>query len=189
MWMRRKLWLIVPGLVIVVALLFFEYRTRVLRGSLNGEPFYRARPASYWRCLMSRGSVITKSDGSTAFSMKKGQTLFFPHGEQGHQYWQECPAWVEWLDAYLPRLLRYIPQGAPLIWGDTKAQPVLQSLLEDDDAKVRQMAAGGLRALGVQATSALPALRARLGDPDAEVRKQVQAALREIEPRGELTEK
>jgi hypothetical protein len=177
--MRKKLWFVVPGIVIVAAFLVFEHQTRVLRGTLRGEPFYRGRPSSYWARVLGRYQAIRTASVPVVHVLPDGalhETL-----ETSTVYLPCRSTWEIWIANQLPLAGKYLMQQPLILNGESDALAVLQVLLEDENAMVRLMAARGLGALLDQARPAVPALSQRLEDPDAEVRKQVDIALLDIE--------
>jgi hypothetical protein len=155
---KRLLWIYLPvtlllGTAVLAALL---EPTRSVRGLLAGEPFFRHRPASYWREVLrayGRAGSIPREGGSYFFDARPA----FP---------------VLALCARDPDSNVRWPAIALLAKGDLRTQETFQLLLEaleDPDAEVRLRAALALSRWGTMARPAASALEDRLDDPDSRV--------------------
>jgi hypothetical protein len=166
---RRRVWLwlatFVLGAAVLVALL---EPTRTVRGLLAGEPFYRGRPAGYWREVLR----------------ECGRNGGIPLGtaRQFHSTRDTLP--VLRVCARDPdRNVRW-PAVALLGQSDHPTQPaqeVLVEALEDEDKEVRLQAIRGLAQWGRMSRPVIPALTLRLQDPEPQVAHAADLALWEID--------
>jgi HEAT repeats len=167
---KRWLWLglvavLLLGGAVLAALL---EPTRVVRGLLAGEPFYRGRPLSYWREVLRDGGRNGNIPDSTVGEFYDAHAAF--------PVLRGCARDPD-------RNVRW-PAIALLSRGGVRSQQVLDVLLaalEDDDVEVRLKAVGALARWGPMARPALPALTARLQDPELQVAHYADLALWEID--------
>jgi hypothetical protein len=167
---KRRVWLwlvsgFVFGAVILAALL---EPNRILRGLLAGEPFYRGRPASYWRqvlrdCGQNGGIPLTTAK---EFHTTKEilPVLRVCAGDPDRN--------VRWPAIALLGQRDYPTQPA---------QEVLVEALEDEDNEVRLQAIRGLAKWGRMSRPAIPALTAHLHDSELQVAHAADLALWEID--------
>ncbi len=120
-WRRRTL--VAAALLAIVCAIVFEALTHVGRGWLEGEPFYRGRPASYWAAEIECWT-------STDPDWLRIQTYV------------RRPASPRWLGGLLPQ-----PQWPGLLDGDRDGLAVLQALSNHPSAEVRDWARIGIERL------------------------------------------
>jgi hypothetical protein len=142
-----------------------------LIGWAKWEPFYRSRPASYWRAEIAACDV-------TSLVGPRWENLPSPVPPP------PLPGLLErvmirvrlWLAVQLNWPLRLpLPFATPLSDADPSAVPVLMTLLPDPEPKVRYYAVKTLGSLGATARPALPALRGMVKDR-AEVYPRITVA-------------
>jgi hypothetical protein len=135
-----------------------------LYGWERGEPFWRGRPACYWREQIGRLDISASDQGmfqlwTGCFELCYGRPLPGTPVERALDWFERTTGLA------LPSGPRALTKVGP---GDPAAVPVLVALLGDPDPRVRAYAADELGVLGVNypATRAavLPALRRVLGD-------------------------
>ena len=145
---RRRLIVVFAVLAVLGALALPAVHWR-LYGWWQGEPFYRGRPASYWRAQVAAFLVArVPSFGSIEFfSNPVTEPL-----EPAARWLNRAVGWpnLAWVDASVDFPLRH---------GGSESLGVLIVLLRDPDPKVRFYAAETLRDLRAVALPALPALR------------------------------
>jgi hypothetical protein len=163
-----------------------------LLGCIRGEPFYRGRPASYWRadimaCEPHMGFVCFLVDGSRF----PPQTLTVDWIRRLSRPTLLVLQWVQRWD--VEKLGEFLDPPPPMQECDPSAVPVLMALLGDPDPNVRYFAVQKLANLGGAARPALPILRGMAGDraeiapaieltPAPTVAAVVRDALRRIDP-------
>jgi hypothetical protein len=161
---RRRLLLLIMTAALLVALALPAVHWR-LYGWCSGEPFYRGRPASYWRAEVAACDVVLLPGLELMASSMIGR---------GDRPPAPCivllprPGMSERLQRWLAERLG-IPKLAadrahPLADCDDSAVPVLMALLGDRDPKVRYFSAQTLGFLNGDRRAALPALRELVSD-------------------------
>jgi hypothetical protein len=156
---RRRCLLFLLAAVAVLGVLALPAVHWRLVGWARGEPFYAARPVSYWRGVVREAELDATFRDSGPLVITR---LTFARAE-GRV--------TKFLRRWLPRL-GPTPRGErdpPLPAGDPAALPVLESLLADGEPKVRAAAAHALGNVGAGAARTAPALRRLAHDPEGVV--------------------
>lgn len=177
----RRAVLVMLVVVVGVFLYIAEMETRVVRGSVNGEAFFRWKPTSYWRNEL-QGCYYSAS----------GPTRLSIHGPDAPWQWR-VQSWLRTLGGPQAqiRFHRWMMQDKVdsvdlILGGHESATSVLAELLEDEERRVRRLAVHGLHVIsqkvGPQARRAVPALRRHLNDEDSQVGREADDALRAIDP-------
>lgn len=169
---KRRIRLLLGGVVVfllgAVVLAVLLEPTRILRGFVFGEPFFRERPLSYWREVLGRYGHHGHIPQETAIRF---------HGNEALPVLRECARDsdrnVRWPAIFL------LGRGGR---GSQQALDVLIQALDDEDVEVRLQAVSGLAGWGPMGRSAIPALTARLSDPEFQVAHYADLALWEIDP-------
>jgi hypothetical protein len=142
----------------------------ILLGIVRNESFYKHRPTSYWRGIVSRYLDDVKHP---------------PRWTTGWRLPPPSPSLFDRLARFPGGL--FPEEDSPPDWeGDTAAIPVLAELLWDEDAEVRGYAAIVLSQAGPRASAALPRLTVLLGDDDIKVRGRSLVAVVYIESRDDV---
>jgi hypothetical protein len=172
---KRWVWLclavVLFGAAVLAALL---EPTHTVPGWLAGEPFYRGRPARYWREVLRKHGRNNRPPIGIIRQFRDGHAAFPVLRECAHDPDRN----VRW------------PAIARLSLDDLRDEQVLAVLvgaLEDGDPEVRLLATSGLAHWGPTARDAIPALAARLQDPEHEVAHHADLALWEIDPTAAVT--
>lgn len=147
-WLR---WLMGLGLLTLVLFSAWSYLVYVPRGLMNGEPFFRGLPASYWADRAA--NVNPPAAGRAHFASLLGYI---------------SPSAAGWLER----------RDYPLAADVPAAVPVLIALSKDPRSTVRTHAVDVLPYWSTPAgPDVLAALLARLDDDDQEVRRRAGMAL------------
>src|SRR5206468_1869015 len=130
-----------------------------LVGLVRGEALLRGRPTSYWRNELAAAQCVQSSLVS--------DSPVVVHVEFMRDRWELvawASRWVQDLTGWTPRQSDHVP----LMPNDDPAGlPVLMTLLDDPDPKVRAGAAAALGSMGAAARPAVPELRRLTGDTAA----------------------
>jgi hypothetical protein len=151
-------------------------------GWARREPFYAGRPASYWRAEVAECQVV-RGWLTSFFGTPAGpcSVILLRPANPVVKAKRRVEAWLG-VGPALPLLIEPLPDF------DREAVPVLASLLDDPNAKVRWFAAMRLGDIGPDALAAVPALREAVDDP-AEVfegdtvGKAARKAVERIDPK------
>jgi hypothetical protein len=143
----------------LTVLLLFPTNRLILVGLLRHEPFYRWRPASYWRERAKEQTKILRS-------LPRGLLL---------DTQSSPPTWQHMLNDITAGRAPRLDGHLPLLQGNPAAVAVLIDLLDDPDDDVRMAAVLGLRMVGPAAEAAIPVL-ASLVKEGANRRGPVSAA-------------
>jgi hypothetical protein len=134
-----------------------------LIGWARGEPFYRGRPASYWRAEVAACDVgQVGCPGLVLGDAPPRPPTIYLEPRSG-----PLDLALQWLAEHLGLPGLRGPDEPPLGDGDASAAPVLIALTGDPDPKVRCYAAQSLGRLHLDGRPAIPALRRLLDDRSA----------------------
>jgi hypothetical protein len=167
---KRRLWLALLACLLVagVAAAMLE-PNRVVRGWLAGEPFFRWRPASYWK-------EVLRAEGGQGPPFRKALGEFYPKEAAVHVL-------IECAHDPDPNVRR----PALFVLADSAVRldvirDALTNALNDPDPQARLTALVGLGAYGPGARSAVPALVPLLHDPEDQVAFVADLVLWDIDP-------
>jgi hypothetical protein len=128
---RLRRLLLILALPALLLLLFFIPTTRyVLRGVVNGEPFFHGRPTSYWKAAILEWDAEGGWNGQSNSWIKRVQAFLG----------------IQQSTSFLVGLRAIVPPA--VLEGGPEAMPVLQDLMRDLDPTVRGAAALALGNLG-----------------------------------------
>jgi hypothetical protein len=167
---KRLIWLaVLAGLLAAGAAAAVLEPNRVVRGWLAGEPFFRWRPASYWKDVL-------RTEGSHDPPFRKALGEFRPK-EVSVRVLLECARDPD------PNVRR----PALFVLADSAVRldvirDGLTNALNDPDPQCRLTALVGLAAYGQGARPAVPALVPLLHDPEDQVAFVADLTLWEIDP-------
>jgi hypothetical protein len=168
---RRWLWFAVFALVLLSAVgaAAILEPNRIVLGWIAGEPFFRWRPASYWK-------KVLRADGEAGYPYRKASGEFSPK-EVSLNVLLECARDPN------PNVRR--PALYVLAEGSVRLNAIRDALTEalaDADPQVKLTSLVGLAGYGPRARSSVAAVVPLLQDPDVQVAFVANLALWDIDP-------
>lgn len=169
---KKKRLLLVLLSVLAVSVVGAEIETRVMRGLINGEAFFKGRPTSYWSRRL-RATYPLGGNHNTSFS-------------------QSSPELERWLrrlgvSANFTRSVSELwHDGFPLQEGDENAVPVLMELTHDSEWHVGCVAIRGLVRVGKKSEPVLERLAELARDKNVFIWTDAVGALKALDPEGAI---
>jgi hypothetical protein len=157
--MKKKRWLLLPGILLIAALAVWLEPTRIVWGYLMGDSFYAGRPTRYWSQEIERWTEKGPRKAAAPAS----------------------PGMMDQIKAYIGLDVSE-PDTPVVLHGDPEALSVLAELLKDNNAILRRQAAMVLAMTQPPIPGAVSPLTEALSDSDDLVRWQAAQGLAMISP-------